>query len=141
MDSQRQSRDRSRQDAVPLVSPKILELGSARQVLLVFRGENTNLPASVGAPGHDVAWKQLYNTIWHMLRNPMYAGASRKLRGMLNGSHESPAAAKKRGMSAAGRKAIAEAQRKDGPQRKSSPSRKLRKNRGANSDRPEERTP
>jgi hypothetical protein len=35
-----------------------------------------------------------------------------ELREMLNGSHESPAAAKKRAMSAAGRKAIAEAQRK-----------------------------
>jgi hypothetical protein len=44
-----------------------------------FRGENTNLPALVlEAPGHDVAWKlPVYNTIWHMLRNPMYAGAYR----------------------------------------------------------------
>jgi hypothetical protein len=68
--------DRRVQDAVHLVFTKMVELGSARQVLLWFRGENTNLPALVlETPGHDVAWKlPVYNTIWHMLRNPMYAG-------------------------------------------------------------------
>ena len=37
----------------------------------------SNLPALVlDAPGADVVWKlPVYNTIWHMLRNPMYAGA------------------------------------------------------------------
>ena len=69
--------DRRVQEAVHLVFTKMVELGSARQVLLWFRGENTNLPALVlEAPGYDVVWKlPVYNTIWHMLRNPMYAGA------------------------------------------------------------------
>ncbi len=69
--------DRRVQEAVHLVFAKMVELGSARQVLLWFRGENTNLPSLVvDMPGHDVVWKlPVYNTIWHMLRNPMYAGA------------------------------------------------------------------
>jgi DNA invertase Pin-like site-specific DNA recombinase len=69
--------DRRVQEAVNLVFTKMVELGSARQVLLWFRGENTNLPALVlETPGRDVVWKlPVYNTIWHMLRNPMYAGA------------------------------------------------------------------
>jgi DNA invertase Pin-like site-specific DNA recombinase len=69
--------DRRVQEAVHLVFAKMVELGSARQVLLWFRGEKTSLPALVlDAPGHDVVWKlPVYNTIWHMLRNPMYAGA------------------------------------------------------------------
>src|SRR3984885_6324932 len=69
--------DRRVQEAVHLVFTKMVELGSARQVLLWFRGEKTALPALVlDSPGHDVAWKlPVYNTIWHMLRNPMYAGA------------------------------------------------------------------
>ena len=69
--------DRRVQEAVHLVFNKMTELGSARQVLLWFRGEKISLPALVlEAPGHDVVWKlPVYNTIWHMLRNPMYAGA------------------------------------------------------------------
>jgi hypothetical protein len=46
-------------------------------ILLWFRGEKTSLPSLVAeSPGHDVIWKlPVYNTIWHMLRNPLYAGA------------------------------------------------------------------
>jgi DNA invertase Pin-like site-specific DNA recombinase len=69
--------DRRVQEAVHLVFTKMTELGSARQVLLWFRGEKTSLPSLVvETPGHDIVWKlPVYNTIWHMLRNPMYAGA------------------------------------------------------------------
>ena len=69
--------DRRVQQAVHLVFAKVAELGSARQVLLWFRKEKITLPSLVlDAPGHQVAWKlPVYNTIWHLLRNPMYAGA------------------------------------------------------------------
>jgi hypothetical protein len=69
--------DRRVQQAIHLVFEKMTELGSARQVLLWFRGEKTSLPSLVAeSPGHDVIWKlPVYNTIWHMLRNPLYAGA------------------------------------------------------------------
>jgi len=69
--------DRRVQQSVQLVFTKLIELGSARQVLLWFRGEKTSLPSLVTeTPGRDVVWKlPVYNTIWHMLRNPMYAGA------------------------------------------------------------------
>jgi hypothetical protein len=52
------------------------EFGSARQVLLWFRGEKVSVPALMyGEAGRELIWKlPVYNTIWHMLRNPMYAG-------------------------------------------------------------------
>ncbi|MBC7925418.1 MAG: recombinase family protein [Bryobacteraceae bacterium] len=69
--------DRRIQNAIRLAFTKAGELGSARQVLLWFRGEKVELPALVlDSSGADIEWKlPVYNTIWHMLRNPMYAGA------------------------------------------------------------------
>jgi DNA invertase Pin-like site-specific DNA recombinase len=68
--------DRRIQQALELVFAKMEEFGSARQVLLWFRGEKVCLPALMhGEVGRELIWKlPVYNTIWHMLRNPMYAG-------------------------------------------------------------------
>lgn len=68
--------DRRVQQALQIVFAKMSELGSARQVLLWFRGEKVSLPsAALKGPGRETVWKlPVYNTIWHMLRNPMYAG-------------------------------------------------------------------
>jgi DNA invertase Pin-like site-specific DNA recombinase len=68
--------DRRIQQAIELVFAKMQEFGSARQVLLWFRGERVSLPALMhGESGRELVWKlPVYNTIWHMLRNPMYAG-------------------------------------------------------------------
>jgi hypothetical protein len=68
--------DRRVQQAIHLVFSKMTELGSARQVLLWFRREKVCLPAKVEGPGHQVVWRlPVYNTIYHMLQNAMYAGA------------------------------------------------------------------
>ena len=68
--------DRRVQQALGLIFAKMEEFGSARQVLLWFRGEKVRLPALMyGEAGRELIWKlPVYNTIWHMLRNPMYAG-------------------------------------------------------------------
>lgn len=68
--------DRRVQQAIELVFSKMTELGSARQVLLWFRGEKVSLPSLMhGESGRELVWRlPVYNTIWHMLRNPMYAG-------------------------------------------------------------------
>jgi DNA invertase Pin-like site-specific DNA recombinase len=68
--------DRRVQQAIGLVFSKMAEFGSARQVLLWFRGEKVSLPALIhGESGRELVWKlPVYNTIRHMLRNPMYAG-------------------------------------------------------------------
>jgi DNA invertase Pin-like site-specific DNA recombinase len=68
--------DRRVQQAIGLVFSKMAEFGSARQVLLWFRGDKVSLPALIhGESGRELVWKlPVYNTIWHMLRNPMYAG-------------------------------------------------------------------
>jgi hypothetical protein len=68
--------DRRVQQAVELIFAKVAELGSARQALLWFRREKVSLPKKDEGPGQEITWKlPVYNTIWHVLRNPMYAGA------------------------------------------------------------------
>jgi DNA invertase Pin-like site-specific DNA recombinase len=68
--------DRRIQQVLELIFTKMEEFGSARQVLLWFRGEKVSLPALMyGEAGRELIWKlPVYNTIWHMLRNPTYAG-------------------------------------------------------------------
>lgn len=69
--------DRRTQQALELIFAKMEEFGSARQVLLWFRGEKVSLPALIyGEAGRELIWKlPVYNTILHMLRNPTYAGS------------------------------------------------------------------
>ena len=68
--------DRRVQQAVELIFAKVAELGSARQALLWFRREKVSLPKKDEGPGQEITWKlPVYNTIWMVLRNPMYAGA------------------------------------------------------------------
>ena len=69
--------DRRIQEAVGLVFAKFTEMQTVRQVHLWLRRENITLPAVVpGAEGRRVEWKlPVYNTIHHILTNPIYAGA------------------------------------------------------------------
>ncbi|HEY9347973.1 MAG TPA: recombinase family protein, partial [Inquilinus sp.] len=69
--------DRRIQEAIALVFTKFGELQTVRQVLLWMRQERLPLPAvTYGADGRSVAWKlPVYNTLHHMLTNPIYAGA------------------------------------------------------------------
>jgi excisionase family DNA binding protein len=69
--------DRRVQEAIALVFAKFAELQTVRQVLLWMRQERLPLPA-VGYDLEDrsVTWKlPVYNTLHHMLTNPIYAGA------------------------------------------------------------------
>jgi excisionase family DNA binding protein len=64
--------------AVALVFRKFAEFHSIRQVHLWFRHEGIALPAVTHTveEGRRVVWKlPVYNTIYHMLTNPIYAGA------------------------------------------------------------------
>lgn len=80
----RASGDRIEQDpdlrireAIALVFHKFSELHSVRQVLLWLRQESITLPsADYGPQGRRVVWKlPIYNTVLHILSNPVYAGA------------------------------------------------------------------
>jgi DNA invertase Pin-like site-specific DNA recombinase len=63
--------------AITLVFAKFTEMQSVRQVHLWLRHERIPLPAvTYGAEGRVIAWKlPVYNTILHILTNPIYAGA------------------------------------------------------------------
>jgi DNA invertase Pin-like site-specific DNA recombinase len=65
------------QDALALIFRKFVELQSARQVLLWFLQEKIVLPAvRHGLEGRRLEWRApVYNTIHHILCNPIYAGA------------------------------------------------------------------
>jgi excisionase family DNA binding protein len=69
--------DQRVQQALQFVFAKMIEVGSARQVLLWFRQENITLPALPRDPGEPkMIWKlPIYNTILKILTNPVYAGA------------------------------------------------------------------
>jgi len=64
-------------EAIAAVFARFTQAGSARQTLLWFRQEQVELPAAVyeGAR-RSVVWKlPTYNTVLHILANPVYAGA------------------------------------------------------------------
>ena len=69
--------DRRIQKAIDLVFAKFAELQTVRQVHLWLRQERISLPAVVhGAEGRRIEWKlPVYNTIHHILANPIYAGS------------------------------------------------------------------
>ena len=69
--------DRRIVEAIALVFAKFAEMQSVRQVHLWFRHERVPLPAiCYGAGGRQIDWKApVYNTILHLLTNPIYAGA------------------------------------------------------------------
>jgi DNA invertase Pin-like site-specific DNA recombinase len=80
----RASGDRIEQDpdlrvrcAIDLVFEKFRELGSVRQVLLWLRHGSIQLPAAISVDGErKVEWKlPIYNSVHHILTNPVYAGA------------------------------------------------------------------
>ena len=69
--------DRRVQEAIALVFGKFDELQTVRQVHLWMRQKRLPLPAVIyGAGGRQITWKlPVYNTLHHMLTNPVYAGA------------------------------------------------------------------
>jgi len=64
-------------EALALVFSKFAELQSVRQVHVWFRQEKVALPAvCYGPDGRRLEWKApVYNTLHHILTNPVYAGA------------------------------------------------------------------
>lgn len=69
--------DRRIQEAVAIVFRKFRELGTVRQVLLWLHQEDIKLPATGRRSGESgTIWKvPVYNTVYHILVNPTYAGA------------------------------------------------------------------
>ena len=69
--------DRRVQEAIALVFRKFAEFGSIRQVHLWLRQEGMELPAvTYGQSQRRIVWKlPVYNTVYHILTNPIYAGA------------------------------------------------------------------
>jgi DNA invertase Pin-like site-specific DNA recombinase len=69
--------DRRVQEAITLAFTKFSELQTVRQVHLWMRQERLPLPATeYGPEGRKVIWKlPVYNTLYHLLTNPIYAGA------------------------------------------------------------------
>jgi excisionase family DNA binding protein len=69
--------DRRVQEAIMLAFGKFAELQTVRQVHLWMRQERLPLPATeYGPEGRKIVWKlPVYNTLRHLLTNPIYAGA------------------------------------------------------------------
>jgi len=69
--------DRRVQEAITLAFTKFAALQTVRQVHLWMRQERLPLPATeYGPEGRKVIWKlPVYNTLHHLLTNPIYAGA------------------------------------------------------------------
>ena len=68
--------DQRIQEALRLVFEQFRATGSVRQTLLWFRQEQITLPAIEYSPfGRGIVWKlPVYNTVHHILTNPIYAG-------------------------------------------------------------------
>lgn len=64
-------------EAIAAVFSRFAQAGSVRQVLLWFRQERIELPAAIYGDGRrSVVWRlPSYNTVLHILTNPVYAGA------------------------------------------------------------------
>jgi len=70
--------DQRVREALALVFSKFAEFQSMRQVHLWLRHEHIALPVVrySAEEGRGIAWRlPVYNTIHHILRNPIYAGA------------------------------------------------------------------
>jgi len=69
--------DRRVKEAIALVFAKFAALQTVRQVHLWMRRERLPLPATeYGPEGPKIIWKlPVYNTLHHLLTNPIYAGA------------------------------------------------------------------
>lgn len=64
-------------EAIASVFTRFTQVGSVRQVLLWFRQERIELPSAIyEGSRRSIVWKlPIYNTVLHILSNPVYAGA------------------------------------------------------------------